>query len=303
MPQTIKFRLIVTTVLIAVIIMVVTFFQLQQRIYQNNLANEKLHKIAVNLEALQQATFAFKSIRVELRDFLIDPEKRNVYTDNVIAIIPQLDAYIMQMEENTLSPEISAELKDLQQNLSIFYDVGGRILAAGNAGNNDAAVSILLAECQPIANKTAANLSRLQTNLQLFSEAAALDFQADARRAVGMTLLTVLIGMLLIILLVTYVIKFLVTPVVKIKEEMTRLAQGDLTSDYKAKHEAGEIGDLSRAVKETIVNLRGLISQTQEFAFGVAEKADLINGSVKEVAAGNENQAAITHEISLTLEQ
>jgi len=56
-------------------------------------------------------------------------------------------------------------------------------------------------------------------------------------------------------------------------------------------------------VRETITNLRALISQAQDFAFGVAEKADLINGSVKEVATGNENQAAITHEISLSLEQ
>ncbi|MFW0860508.1 MAG: HAMP domain-containing protein [Dethiobacter sp.] len=100
-----------------------------------------------------------------------------------------------------------------------------------------------------------------------------------------------------------YVVKFLVNPVVIIKEEMTKLAKGDLTSNYKAKNEAGEIGDLSRAVKETITNLRTLISQAQDFALGVAEKANLINYSVKEVASGNENQAAITHEISLTLEQ
>jgi len=303
MRKSIRFKLVVTTVIMAVIIMVVTFFQLQQRIYQSNLANQNLHKIAANMEALQQATLTFKRIRVDLRDFLIDIESRDAYTDNVIALIPLLDSYILQMEENILSPEATAELKELRLNLPVFYDVGGRILAAGNAGNHSAAVGILLTECQPIANEIIANLSGLQTSFKLSSDTAVLDFQADARRAATMTLLTVLIGMLLIILLVTYVIKFLVTPVVIIKEEMTKLAQGDLTSDYKAKNETGEIGDLSRAVNETIANLRGMISQSQAFAFGVAEKAELINCSIKEVAAGNENQAAITHEISLTLEQ
>jgi len=286
-----------------VIILIITYFQLQQRIYQSNLANSKLVKIAANMEALQQATLTFKKIRVDLRDFLIDLENRNTYADNVTGLIPQLNSYIVQLEENILSPEITAQLKELQQNLPIFYDVGGRILAAGNAGNNSKAVGILLAECQPIADEILTNLSGLQTNIQLISDAAVLDFQADARRAAAMTLLTVLIGILLIILLVAYVVKYLVTPVVLIKEEMTKLAKGDLTSAYKAKSDAGEIGDLSRAVKETITNLRTLISNAQDFAFGVAEKAEIINDTVKEVANGNENQAAITHEISLTLEQ
>jgi len=303
MRQSIRFKLIVTTVIMAVIIMIITFFQLQQRIAQSNLANEKLHKIAANFEALQQATLTFKRIRVDLRDFLIDHENRKVYTDTVTALIPQLDSYILQLEENALSPEVSAQLTELRHNLPIFYDVSGRILAAGNTEDNSAAVGILLTECQPIADEIITTLNGIQTSLQLSSDAAVHDFQADARRAATMTVLTVLVGMLLIILLVAYVIKFLVTPVVVIKEEMTKLAQGNLTSDYKAKNEAGEIGDLSRAVKETIANLRGLISQTQNFAFGVAEKADLINTSVKEVATGNENQATITHEISLTLEQ
>jgi len=303
MQQTIRFKLIVTTVIMAVIILIVTFFQLQQRTHQSNLANVKLVKIAANMEALHQATLTFKSIRVDLRDFIIDLDERNAYTDNVIALIPQLNSYVLQLEENTLSPEISGQLQELQQNLAIFYDVGGRILAAGKAGNNSDAVSILLAECHPIADEILVNLSVLQTSFQSFSEAAVQDFQANARRAAVMTLLTVLIGILLIISFVVYVIKFLVSPVVIIKEEMTKLAKGDLTSDYKAKNEAGEIGDLSRAVRETITNLRALISQAQDFAFGVAEKADLINGSVKEVATGNENQAAITHEISLSLEQ
>lgn len=304
MRQSIRFRLLTITAVMALIILLITGIQLQRRTVAHNLMKQRLENNAASLQSLQQARLAFKSIRVDLRDFLFDiEEKRDDYTTEIVAGIKDLDSFVAQMKQNAPTPETSAQIDDLKENLLVFYDVGGRILTAGNAEDHTTATNLLLTECHDIADTILHNLTFLQDNYALYSSAALSDLAADSQGSIRKTLVTVLVGLLLILSLVGYVIKFLVGPVVKIKDEMSKLASGDLTSNYEAKREAGEIGDLSRAVKETITNLRTLISGTQTSSFAVAEKVDLISDSIKEVAAGNDSQANITQEITLTLEQ
>jgi len=91
-----------------------------------------------------------------------------------------------------------------------------------------------------------------------------------------------------------------ILPVVK---GVQAVAAGDLTHAYTVSNDNDELGDLSRAFAQMIGDLRTMIAGAQAASFALAEKSNLISGSIKEVAAGNDSQAGITQEISRTMEQ
>ncbi|MBS3938004.1 MAG: methyl-accepting chemotaxis protein [Peptococcaceae bacterium] len=300
--KSIKFKLMVFSLALVLLIVGFASFQIRSRILVQNEFKGMMRLSFTSLTALQQATLAFKRIRVDLRDYLLDPPRRDRYQANVLALIPQLDSFVAQLEEHAPSPVIAEEIAILKRDLRVFYDVGGRILAAGAARDFRVATNIFLAECHPAADPVISRMITLGTRYTNYNAAALAKHDAISAQNTNSTIVTLLIGLVAMLGLVGYTVRYLVTPITKIQDEMRRLAEGDLTSTYKGRG-TDEFGQLSYALESTITTLRAMITAAQAMSLSVAEKAIHISSSIKEVAAGNDSQANITQEISRTLEQ
>jgi len=303
MWQSIRTRLMAIGVLVALVVTVFSVLQMQRRVRGYEATMTRLDSGTRNLAVLKDTTLAFKTIRVELRDFLLDPARRETYAGRVVNLIGELNAGVAELEKYAPTPEINSTLTELKNSLLVFYDVGGRILAFGTARNFSAALQVLLTECQPAADAVIGHLESLHAEYEAYAAAVSSDFAAQTATSARMTLLTTLLGLLMLGALIVYVVKAILTPIIVIKGAMSKLAEGDLSVPYQPLNDKGEIGDLSRAVGDAFVSLRTLILQMQSSAKVVAEKAGRILGQVSEVAEGNTSQSSITSEILRSLEQ
>ncbi|MBT9152175.1 MAG: Methyl-accepting chemotaxis protein McpQ [Firmicutes bacterium] len=302
MNKPVKFKMLAFSLALVVIVLGFSSFQLRGRILAQNELMKIMDDSQESITALQKATLAFKRIRVDLRDYLLDAPRRDHYQANVQALIPQLNYFVTQLEEHAPTPSIAEEVVALKRDLLVFYDVGGRILAAGAARDFRGATNILLTDCHPAADTVINRVIALETSLANQKDLAMARYAEVARQGYNATIATLLLWVLALLGVILYAVKYLVTPITRICSEMRRLAEGDLTSTYKGRG-TDEFGQLSHAVEATIANLRATITAAQASSLSVAEKAVHISSSIKEVAAGNDSQANITQEISRTLEQ
>ena len=202
-----------------------------------------------------------------------------------------------------VTPEVASRVDELKANLQVFYGVGGKILSYGAARNITAAMNVLLMDCQPAADAVIRNLNDLHAVYTAQAEGNVSEIRAQNAAATRMTIFTIFASLLLLAFLVAYVLRTIISPIVNIKVEMSKIAIGDLTSAFIPLSSKGEIGVLSRATKDALVNLRLLISRANEGAMVVADKAISIEKAVREMAQGNASQSTITNEILHSLEQ
>lgn len=277
--------------------------QLQVRIAGYERIVSSIGRSNTSLATVKDFTLDFKTIRVDLRDFLLDPPNRERYTANVVRLIEALNSHLTQLEDYSPTPEVDGLLADLKANLLVFYDVGGRILNFGTARKIPAAINVLLTECHPAAAAVIRNVHALHEAHKAHAARIAAEFETHGSNSARNTLVVTLASVLLLILLIAYVIVGIITPLVKIKNEMIKLSAGDLSSKFVPEQGKGELGDLSRATKEAQENLRLLISRVQASAAAVADRATHIEKTVRDIAAGNQHQSAITNEILSSIEQ
>lgn len=288
---------------LGVVVTVLSFIQLQARVAGYDRLLVRIEESTSSLVTIKDFTLDFKTIRVDLRDFLVDPANRERYTANVVRLIGVLNAHVKELEGYSPTPEIDGLLADLKASLLVFYDVGGRILNFGAARNIPAATNLLLTECHPAADAVIGNVHALHEAYKGYAAQTADEFETQGRNSARNTVFVTFFSLLILVFLLAYIVVGIITPVVKIKNEMVRLSTGDLSSKFVPARGKGEIGDLSRATKEALDNLRALISRAQGSAAVVADRAANIEKTVRDMAQGNAHQSAITNEILNSIEQ
>jgi methyl-accepting chemotaxis protein len=254
------------------------------------------------LRALQNASMVFKQIKVDMRDSILDPQRYTFYEKRIAELTRQLESHVQALEENASTPALAGIVSSLRAELEAFYEVGGRILNHSRARNSRAATALLLAEYIPLGERIVERMHLINTELKGASDQALASLLASATAANRATIFNVFLSILMLAAVIAYVYFGIVKPMIRIKSEVGKLANGDLSSSYEPLRDKSEIGDLSRALCSTIANLRGLVAAVQKASTAVATEAQGLNGSIKEVAVGNNSQVGISKEISQTLE-
>ncbi len=295
-------QLAAIALLLVVVIASIAYYRVAVVATRDNADKQEISTIVLGLRELQDASLAFKRIRVDIRDSILHPRQYTFYENRIVTLIGELQNHAKVLKEHSVTPEMLSTVAKLQAELATFYDVGGRILGHSSVGNARAATTLLLAECIPVGERIVALLQLLEEQYKNASTEALASLRASATTANRMTILNVVVSVLMLAVVIAFVYASIVRPVIRIKDEVGKLAQGDLTSAYQPLRGKSEIGALSRSLSSTIANLRLLVASVQSASQAVAGKALGLSSSIQEVAAGNSNQVSISKEISQTLE-
>jgi methyl-accepting chemotaxis protein len=295
-------KVVIATVLVLTAILLVAYYRVSVVGSKDTKARQLTADSLEALHELQGAGFTLTRIKVDIRDAILDPQRFTFYESRILTQTEYLTNHVARLGEHVLTPEVTALISTLQSELAAFHDLGGRILAYGRARNMRAATTLLLAEYIPAGESILESLQLIEGQYKHASAVALASLRTSAATANRMTYLNVVFSSLAALGVIVYIYASVVRPVIRIKNEVGRLAAGDLTSAYQALSDRGEIGDLSRSLCATITNLRALVSSVQTASQSVAASALGLSGSIKEVAAGNDNQVGITKEISQTIE-
>jgi methyl-accepting chemotaxis protein len=262
------------------------------------------------LKDLKGATMDFKRIRVDLRDYLIDFENRAEYRDRVIALIDTLDAHIANLYQNSPTPEIKQEMVSIKANLVVFKEVGGRIISSGEAGNREQGIHILINECYIIADQIIGNLENLYSMYETLSNTIVQDIRDKSDESAMMSIVATIPSILLFVSIIIYLNSAVVFPVVKIGNEVKKLANGDLnlkSENVKAKF---EVGTLWRNLIGSVVRMREVIftiselTSTVEFAMkGIRETSAQTAESAGMIAENSQDVVVIVDEAKKLISQ
>ena len=309
--QSIKLRLMIFSILLVVIFSGLIIFRITDSLRSFSDLRRNVDNVTVGLVRINDASVAFKRIRVDLRDFVITSDDRAVLKNRISSLIDILNGHIESLDEISPNDAVKSTMASLRENLLVFYDVGGRIIVARDAGDLELAVTILNEECIPISNAIITNFANLASSYESSSQDASMYIQELAERSTMASILASGPAILLFIGLVIYLSKVIVSPVVKIANEVKKLAQGDLVlkeESIRAKFEAGSlwsnlvnsvgrirevifsISDITSTVETAITGIRDTSSQTAESAAMIAENSqdvvEMLNDTRKLVSQG-----------------
>jgi methyl-accepting chemotaxis protein len=284
MKHSIKIRLLVFAVLIVIFFSLFMTFRVIRSVSSYGELEQSTRVSMRGLKELKSATMAFKRIRVDLRDYLINFDNRATYRDRVIALIGTLDAHIENLSQNSPTEEITREMESIKTNLAAFKDVGGRIIESGEAGNREQGIHILINECYIIADQIIVNFDNLFSMYETLSNQTVQDIKDKSDESTTMSIMASIPSILLFIGLVIYLNSAVVSPVVRIGNEVKKLANGDLNlkkEDVKAKFEVGTLWS----------NLIGSVVRMREVIYTISELTSTIELAMKGIRETSEQTA------------
>lgn len=220
--------------------------------------------------------------------------------NNLAMYQEQLDMAIADFKE-VVSSE-SEEVRNYAETIDgynvDFNTTIDKILAALDAGNNDAAMMLTNTEARD------ANVGILETSaLILASEQEQLNIVKESTMKTVSTTVIVTIIAIIVSIAITLLAMFLVrrmitTPLVDVVDRANHIASGDLTvtdSTYAARDEIGQLATAFNTMKS---NLHTIIQDVQTNASQVASASQQVSASTEEMNASNEEVTASTVDIA-----
>jgi len=295
--QSIMSRLILFSVLLVVIFSGLMIFRIADSLRSFNSLRQNVDNVTTGLIRINSASVAFKRIRVDLRDYIITSGNRTTLQNRITSLINLLNGHVEYLNEISPNDDVRSTMGSLKENLLVFYDVGGRIIAARDTDDLDHALKILNTECIPISSTIISDLANLTSLYQSISQDTNMYIQELSERSTIVSILISGLTLVLFVGLVLYMSKVIVSPVVKISKEVKKLAQGDLVlkeESIRAKFEAGSlwtnlIGSVAR-IREVIFSISDITSTIETAMKGIretssqtAESAAMIAGNSQDV--------------------
>lgn len=283
---TIKKRLIVFALLISIFFVGVVSVRISSTIKTNDEISQAVENNKLSLQSLIDVYMVFKTIRVDLRDLLIDFDNRNTYKAKIVANIGVLNSHIEILEKLSPNPGIENKIAELKDNLAVFYYVGGKILAASDAGDNAEGVRVLLTECHPAADAVIATLKDIDLEYAKIAKYLIVRLKDATNQSTMMTLASAVPSILAFWLIVAYIFAALIKPVNKIGEVVKNLSDGDLNLhglSIGAKH---EVGIMWKNLQEAIDRIKQVILAILDISGSVEISLSRIKESSEQTANG-----------------
>lgn len=116
------------------------------------------------------------------------------------------------------------------------------------------------------------------------------------------TVLVIVFSLIVGAIAIIFIIKSILNPIRKLKENANTISKGDLTKDIKVQSN-DEIGQLGQAFHEMQNNLRGLVKTVDQNADQVAASAQELTASAEQTSAATEEVATAIQEVSSSAEK
>ena len=141
------------------------------------------------------------------------------------------------------------------------------------------------------------------TKWAIISEIYEDEVMEEVYKMRDMTILIVFFLILVPAIILTFIIKKMIKPVVLISQKFNQLSNGDLQVSYDGKIGKDEIGDLAYDFNKFVEKLRKVIKKTKENALILSNASGEIKSTSENLSGGANEQAANLEEITSSLEE
>ncbi|MBU4524915.1 MAG: MCP four helix bundle domain-containing protein [Desulfomicrobium sp.] len=124
----------------------------------------------------------------------------------------------------------------------------------------------------------------------------------EATRAISVTSVGVVLGVIIALTLGIVLTRSITGPVHKGVDFAKKIAQGDLTAEVDV-HQKDELGILAQALRDMVAKLREIVGEVQSASDNVASGSEELSASSEQLSQGATEQAASVEEVSSSMEE
>jgi methyl-accepting chemotaxis protein len=290
-------------VVVAMLIGVAALSLSTMRAMSDNL-DRIVHDRNVRIELCTRMAEAVQDISLSVRNVILFTDQASM--DREVAKIQEqrqrYDTARAELEKHPASEKGQALRNRIATALAALRPVTNRSIELALANKNEEATNVALRE-GAAANAEVENA--LRDNVEYQRDQAKQDAEAaisDHEAAKGTLLACAAAAVLLAALAAWLITTSITAPVAAAKRVAERLATGDLNVELKATS-SDEVGELVRALDQTIDKLRQVISGVLGAADNLNSASDQISSASQQLSQSSTEQAASVEESSSSIEE
>lgn len=198
------------------------------------------------------------------------------------------------------------DLTEYEDAMEEWFGIGDRVLQALDAGDIDAAHTIILEECTPALERVIDLVKPLNEQTAALQEATMKESVKTTNNSIILVAALLVISILLAVLISIKVTRMIVVPVRQVEEVMSKIADGDMSHnlDYDADDEIGALVKNVRLtcqkLSEIVNNLTYLMDEMAKGNFNLQSDASLYPGDFEPIL---NSIRQMNHHLSDTLSQ
>lgn len=199
------------------------------------------------------------------------------------------------LENKLLKSPYAESIKDTIEQKVVWGETINRVFEEYDAGNRTAAMQILREEVKPLEEKITSELKAIvaQGDKMLVDKSADNKLLGEFSLIIDIVLTLIIIVMGVIVALRTASI--ISKPIVKVKDRMKTIADGDFTQSTLEIKTNDEIGELVQSTNDMTNNTRELLNRINAVSETVTLQGEKLTNAANEVKLGTE-QVAVTME-------
>ena len=264
-----------------------------------NKINDEIEEIYIHntepLPYIGNIGVLFQRIRVNVRDAYLDKDiaDRQKYFDKIEELKKEIDNELAKFSKSIKSSKVKEEFESLKKEINDFMAFGGEVCTLAKAGKDSEGQELIIKQCRSKASKVEAAIHKLNATKIELAHVQYTDSNSVATTLKTTALTMTLVSIVLAIVIGTLLTRTIRTPIVRMREMIQDIAQGegDLTKrlDASAKDELGETCHWFNVFVE---KLQGIIGQVAQTTVQVASASSQLHSTADQMATGAEQVAA-----------
>lgn len=191
----------------------------------------------------------------------------------------------------------------IEQPHQALHDSARQVVSLMQADDREGALAVYRDETQRALTDVRAYLNQMREALRNESQRIVAEAEASASMANAIQWVVVAIATLLSVILATWIVRSIVTPMKDLEHKAMLMAQGDLSGSDVAVRYNDEIGRAAMAFNRMRQSIRELLSSMNSAISRVASAADELSAVTNETNAGVRRQQGETDQVATAMNE
>lgn len=300
MKLTVFKELVVGFIFVNILILGICYYSLANLANMNETMSVLYDRHLKGIEYIKTAQVDLYSIIRNRNNILLsseDPQEVENYIKSTKESLSQFEESILKFEKTIVDEEVRQLFDRLTSSWKDFKSQEEIILELASAGDFQGA------NAQRISSRTIASdmESLIEKMLELKvkqSEEANINSAKIYERTRNITIMISIFSIVVSVLTSFVLTKQISTPLVKISEAATKIAEGDLSVENVYVKNKDEIGDVANAFNKMAENLKDIIRKVSEVSKHIASSSEELSASCEEFSTSAEEVAKTINQLA-----
>ncbi|MBN8218727.1 MAG: MCP four helix bundle domain-containing protein [Spirochaetes bacterium] len=268
-------------------------------------ADTKMYEMMTQpLGNLANIAMASQRLRINVREYVEtdDPLKRSKALESCKVLENEIRGEEALYKKGLITAEGRKAFEEFEKSFNHYLDVFKEIQQQVNVGKIREAEALVAGEGLRTAQDLRKNVQELTKTKLSIAKDTADENSATAKQATIMMVIAILIGVLLAVGLGIFLTIGITRPLAEGVSFSQKVAGGDLTAVVNV-NTKDELGDLAKALTETVARLKDSMTQIMEASSQVKSASEQIAQGNQDLSARTEQQAAAVEETAASMEE